>query len=172
MSPLPVPVRHAEPLVVQILQVQGEETTLELGQGFGRGQAGPNPVARVATRADPLAAPLEDLQQRFRHPVGRRLGVIVDGEVDLVLVAKPRQHVVGIERRFAIDHLDPHFTAEIEEPPAGALLGQRPAIAGGHLDSGIVQALLRLPALGSDISSLKIDPGFCGSSFCQLKPTV
>ena len=97
--------------------------------------------------------------------------MIVDGQVEAVLVAKPLQHIERRGGRLAVDGFDPHLLGKSEQPAARILRGQSIAVATHQSNAGVRQPPPASFRSATDIFSPNTAVAFRGESFCQLKPT-
>ena len=135
------------PELVQVLEMEADDAAFELLQLLDRIQLRPHPMPGVGARADALAAALAHLQHRVRVPVPRRLGMIVQRHVQLVLVAQLLDRVECVRRGFGNDGLDAHVLGELERLAAGVqVLRQSAHAVVDQLDAAIRQLGLDLAA--------------------------
>src|SRR5579871_6816152 len=125
---------------VEVLDVEGNNASFQLLEGLDRLDVRAHPVSGVAAGTDSLAMALARLEYNVRIPVAGRPRMVVQGYVDLVLVAQLIQFIEGIERRFRDKRFDPHVLGEFE----GCLVSRTDAEV-YELEALVGQALLGLP---------------------------
>ena len=103
---------------VQVLEMQADDMSLEHLDAVDRLDAAACPVTDIGTGADPGCAVPGHLQHKVGTPVMRRLGMIVDGHLDVVFLAEALDHVEGIFRRLRDDRLNSHVFRKLENLPA------------------------------------------------------
>ena len=95
-TPVPQGTSRASGRLVQVFEMEIDDPPFQLFQTLERVQPRAQPVASVGTGPDAFAAALAHLQHGVGVPIVRGVGVVVDGEVDPVLVAKFLDHVEGV----------------------------------------------------------------------------
>src|ERR1039457_7382325 len=80
----------------KVLEMEADHAAFELLEALYRVEAGAKPVAGVGAGPHQRRTAFDSLQDGVRIPVVRRLGMIVDGHLDVVLLA---ELLNGVQRR-------------------------------------------------------------------------
>lgn len=111
---------------VKVFEVEADDVAVQFFQACHRIKAGTHPMTDVRARAHQGRATLDRRQNEIRIPVNRMtFGMIMDGDLDVVFLAKFFHGVQSIGFRLGHERVNTPFLGELEYFPALHLIGRQ-----------------------------------------------
>jgi len=124
-------------LLGEVFEMEADDSALEFLEALDRVEAGANPMAGVGAGPEQRAAALDGLEDGVGIPVVGRLGMVMDGDFDVVVLAEFLDHIQGLRFGFRDQGVNAPLFGEVEDLAAlGLVRGELDDADVDELDAG------------------------------------